>query len=1775
MKFQRAWSFAATVAVATVLAGRPVAGACYSASPPMNSICATAYYDSDYVTFGTYLNATVNVSSKSYVLDMHYNSLDVWDSTDPSNPRPLTSSAVHVPWTLGGEGTGGPLTPHLRQIATLDGFPYALASLYTYGWDYFEVDTQQFLSIGYNPGTALKSYYYRGSALFRAGNGDVFAAGQKLDAKAISDSDASVYLYWLQGAGSSTPPPSFAAMTSRRYRVPVGGANDGAYSGFSLGSGGTLAYFTLTLAGKTYLLVSNGYQAVVVNVTNPSAIPLPVVAMWTGSTAANLFAGPWAIDTVHAVLHAADPKTETVYSFDISNLTNPVPVATTIWSAPLYVGVTRPGLTVISTTGGAVVVVGIGQYLGYIPIGSNGLPGPPLALDTNPQPGNATYIDPLQCVHPTLHPGVMGLSAFTTPSGQSCVARALYSWGDIITVAPACLSTLPAPAFTVTATTPTASGAAPSTANCSPSTTNPLAAQGFPGDTFTISDGSTGSIATGDLVITPTTSGTQSWHETGSNAWQPPPPLAWQSPPSGPPGEYQVAMTLHDASGTSYPLTKSIFLCSTPKAAVQITAVNGTPCGGPSCVYLANDTVTFSAAPGVSDGTPTNWQWYQTASVGVTNLTSCDGAATCIWTVPSSGGPYTVAVAAIYGFPGSVDSSCANLTVNNSGDWASCATSGPVTPTSFAVGNVTASQTGSVYPNFVSSLPITVKATYAVASGFTANFVWAQDNVSGRPSATPATQAGRFTGDVTGTISSLPAGSHTVALGASATDGTNVVTPVPAPVPANFVVTTCSNGAPVNPYPPDGAVVAPGSVTLSWSPASGASPQPTYTVNWGIFHFAVPAGDSSYVVTTSGGQPYPWSVTATNSCGSVTSPTWGFTTSSPPPPPPTPTPAAGPTASFRYTPALPQANQPIQFTDTSSGSPVRWNWDFGDGTPFLAGTKSTSQNPSFAYKAAGSYTVTLTVADSGGNSSSTYKQVTVAAPCTAQTPPTAAFAFSPNPGRMGQAVQFSDTSTGGPTSWSWNFGDGVPPLIGAHTSNLQNPINVFSKANTYVVTLTATNCAGSSTTTQQITVGSACDQTAAPTASFTWPTGPVDGFPEQQQPYAGQQITLTAAFGTSAGEPTSWHWYDFNELGMNQTVTTPTFTFTWPANLPPGAKNVRMTATNCFGTSAEVVNVVTIYPDVRHVVADFTWTTGTLATGSPVTLVAAQGPSYGDPDQFTWRFDDGSPQQSGASITHTFGCAGTRTVTLTVGRSDYPAATATASHALALNGQQCGPESVMTVDAAQLPGVNDTYWRTNVRLFNSSSKTSQITVEFRPIGWGNNTAGATVPVNPYATLVLDDIIAWGHQQGLFGTDVKKAALRILYSNADNVAPVVTSETFTSPPAGGGTYGQLGPGIEVVPNSTAPTLWITGIRNNGPTTGFRTNYSLLNLRNTAVSNLVLTLLDPAGQTLATQSVNLGAYEYRQDSLAKLFGNNPAAISPNPLAVKVAVPDGSDIQAYTSVVDNLTGDPVLIPAVPPPSAPIFLPAVAYTPGVNGTVWRSDMQLTNPDSVEHTWDITYLPSRQSTINGSVAKTTVAAQSSVRYDDLLSWLYSGRLTDADKTSGVVEITPADGTSVYPIVQARSFNQTATGTFGQNIPPITPDLGVAAGQGKRLLLTGMSSQDIARTNLGFVNLSDTSSVNFAVVFYDENGNVLNPVDDQKIPIAYTFSLGVGGWDQDKLENRFHNAGWPALPAGLRAISAVIQVTAGGPGTVYATVIDNVTGDPNFILAQAAPQPAP
>jgi len=74
-------------------------------------------------------------------------------------------------------------------------------------------------------------------------------------------------------------------------------------------------------------------------------------------------------------------------------------------------------------------------------------------------------------------------------------------------------------------------------------------------------------------------------------------------------------------------------------------------------------------------------------------------------------------------------------------------------------------------------------------------------------------------------------------------------------------------------------------------------------------------------------------------------------------------------------------------------------------------------------------------------------------------PPTAGFTAAPTSGMAPLTVNFSDTSTGAPTAWSWTFGDGG-------TSAERHPTHTYTTAGSYAVTLTVSNAAGSDTLTR-------------------------------------------------------------------------------------------------------------------------------------------------------------------------------------------------------------------------------------------------------------------------------------------------------------------------------------------------------------------------------------------------------------------------------------------------------------------------------------------------------------------------------------------------------------------------------------------------------------------------------------------------------------------------------------------------------------------------------------
>jgi len=156
-----------------------------------------------------------------------------------------------------------------------------------------------------------------------------------------------------------------------------------------------------------------------------------------------------------------------------------------------------------------------------------------------------------------------------------------------------------------------------------------------------------------------------------------------------------------------------------------------------------------------------------------------------------------------------------------------------------------------------------------------------------------------------------------------------------------------------------------------------------------------------------------------------------------------------PVANFTSNPTAGLSPLNVAFTDTSTGFPSSWAWDFGDGSTLA------SQNPTHIYSTAGNYTVNLTVSNTNGTNSKT-------AIITVLQGPVADFSTSVIGGYAPLLVTFTDHSQN-VESWSWDFGDGA-------TSTEQNPTHTYSSAGTYTVKLTAINGNGTNEKTAQIIV---------------------------------------------------------------------------------------------------------------------------------------------------------------------------------------------------------------------------------------------------------------------------------------------------------------------------------------------------------------------------------------------------------------------------------------------------------------------------------------------------------------------------------------------------------------------------------------------------------------------------------------------------------------------------------------------------------------------------------
>lgn len=318
-----------------------------------------------------------------------------------------------------------------------------------------------------------------------------------------------------------------------------------------------------------------------------------------------------------------------------------------------------------------------------------------------------------------------------------------------------------------------------------------------------------------------------------------------------------------------------------------------------------------------------------------------------------------------------------------------------------------------------------------------------------------------------------------------------------------------------------------------------------------------------------------------------------------------------PVAAFINTTAC--LGQATVFTDQSSGTPINWIWDFGDGTAI-----STSQHPLHTYLTSGNFNVTLISSGGSGCSDTLTNVITVN--------PVPAADFTSDSVCANHAMLFNNTSLGVPDTFVWDFGDGA-------TDNTDNssPAHVYPTAGTYDVLFTSgyssTGCTNSKTI-------------------------PVTIFPHTVPGFTSTTPCLnvsTVFSDATTNAATQWTW-DFGDGSALATIQSPTHIFSTAATFL-----VTLFTQNTFGCtdSVKINTIVNPLPVAAFAFDTICENTATTFTDQSTSSVSRN-----------WDFGDGTTSTLNSPI-HVYPAAATYNVTLIV--ANLSGCTDTISHSIIVN----------------------------------------------------------------------------------------------------------------------------------------------------------------------------------------------------------------------------------------------------------------------------------------------------------------------------------------------------------------------------------------------------------------------------------------------------------------------------------------------------------------------------
>jgi PKD repeat protein len=829
-------------------------------------------------------------------------------------------------------------------------------------------------------------------------------------------------------------------------------------------------------------------------------------------------------------------------------------------------------------------------------------------------------------------------------------------------------------------------------------------------------------------------------------------------------------------------------------------------------------------------------------------------------------------------------------------------------------------------------------------------------------------------------------------------------------------------------------------------------------------------------------------------------------------------------------PTAGQVGQVLGFSASASNCNANtgiWSWSMIGGTPNSGSTSAVT----VSYAVAGTYAVSVTNSNCAGAAGGVLS-VNISGSGGGGGGLAASFVFSPTAPGVGQAVTFDGTaSTGTPSQYSWNFGDGS----NASGATASHPYTV---PGTYSATLTITKPGDGAGCFSGICVSEISKSVVVGggslTAAFTVTPA---------APNAGQAVTFDAS--ASTGSPTQYSWTFGDGSNATGKIVLHSFasTGTYAVQLTISAPGTGASCSSgiCVSqlTQAVAVTAPPLDPTFQTSAScalQFGINQCSAATGASVSLTAntTQATSY------AWDFGDGTTG-TGTPVNHTWSQPGSYSVKLTVSNAQTSALQTTVFQITGAPPVVISP--VLLPWVAQSRGV--LVQSSDLYIHNPGTAPIDVTLEFRKRGTPDvNPPRATLTIQPGQTQFNADVLG-----NLFNRADLTGFISLSVSKG-TVQPVVTSfNTVTD--ADGTKFSQALSGIPMtstqgrasadatpVPqhliglSDNSNRMAVFGITNPGASAATY-HLSFFNSQGQAIGNPSDLVVSPYGQR-----------QFQPKEIQTTFG----ITNTTDYRVKVEAADSSQFFPYDADFRAVSNDPSYFGgAGSGKSAKVYVLGGLSIPDTTGGAWKTDLVLSNITDQPMPVQVTFTRIGLLSTPEHPVSITLKAGETQRLANVIASKWG-----ITNSVGVLTVESDGVSGIYPLVEGESYDTTKTSQFGQVMTAFTDD--EAAGAGQTSYLVGLRQNASYKSQLWLFNPS-TEGGAYDLIYRGLDGSILGQIKG--------FVLAPGTTRQVRpIDN--------PLPAGGVDNGFTVQIVVHtGKLLSGAQVINTVTNDPAYVSGRA------